>query len=88
MKPPSFASRKKPKSNAPSGVTGIQPVPKKPVGKAHPLDPREFPAARMRTAATRKEIRETDHRVMGSRQSQKPVERHNQQRSSKRKSGK
>ncbi len=66
---------------APSGVTEIMPLPAKPVGKARQPDPREKPLARSRTAASREEIRKTDHRVMGSRQSQRKLERHNQQRS-------
>lgn len=80
MKPRSTTSNIK-KAVATSGVTGIVPVPSKPVGPVQPPDPREKPLARSRPAPSREEIRKTDHRVMGSRQSLRKQERHNQQRS-------
>lgn len=87
MKPRSTTTNIK-KAVATSGVTGIEPLPAKPVGKVRPPDPREKPLARSRPAPSREEIRKTDHRVMGSRQSLRKLERHNQQRSTPAKGGK
>ena len=56
-----------------------QPVPQKPLGE--PFHTKEDPNARgAHTTAGREEIREITHRVMGSRQSQRPAERHDQPR--------
>lgn len=66
-----------------SGVTEILPLPDKPVGSSKAFDTREFPDARTSGAASRKEIRETTRRVMGSRQSAKAVERSGQHRQPK-----
>jgi hypothetical protein len=55
------------------------PVPRKPIGE--PFHTAESPNARgSHTTAGREEIREITHRVMGSRQSQRPIERHDQAR--------
>lgn len=57
----------------------VQPVPTKPL--TQPFHATEAPGARGdHTTAGREEIREITRRVMGSRQSQRPVERHNQTR--------
>ena len=57
----------------------IQPVPVKPL--TEPFHATEAPNARgEHTTAGRQEIRQITRRVMGSRQSQRPVERHNQAR--------
>lgn len=66
-----------------SGVTEILPLPDKPVGSSKAFDTREFPGARSSGAASRKEIRETSRRVVGSRQSAKAVERSGQRRQPK-----
>lgn len=66
-----------------SGVTEILPVPDKPVGSNKAFDTREFPDARTSGNASRKEIRATAHRVVGSRQSAKAVERSGQRRQPK-----
>lgn len=63
----------------PSTVTGIEPVPTEPLST--PFHVQEDPLARgTHGSASRKETRETIHRVMGSRQSQRPLERHDQPR--------
>ena len=57
----------------------VQPVPTRPL--TQPFHATEAPGARGdHTTAGREEIREITRRVMGSRQSQRPVERHNQAR--------
>lgn len=77
-KPSPLGSAKKKKA-ATSGVTAILKTPKKPVTEA--IHTEEKPAARgTHGSPGRGEIRKTTHRVMGSRQSQKPVERSNQAR--------
>lgn len=76
---PSPVSTAKKKKGAASGVTAILKTPKQPLTEA--IHTVESPGARGRhNAASRKEIRETTHRVVGSRQSQRPVERHDQPR--------
>lgn len=61
------------------GATAILKTPKKPVTEA--LHTTEEPGARgTHGSPGRGEIRETTHRVMGSRQSQRPLERHDQPR--------
>lgn len=60
-------------------VSDILPVPDKPL--TQPFHTQEDPDARgTHGSPGRSEIRKTTHRVMGSRQSQRPVERHNQAR--------
>lgn len=54
-----------------------------PVDRIQPFNPAEFPLARQHGTAGRAEIRATTHRVMGSRQSPKQVERSNQPRQPK-----
>jgi len=77
-KPSSVSSAKK-KKGASTGVTAILKTPKKPVTEAIHII--EKPGARgEHNAASRAEIRATTHRVMGSRQSQRPVERSGQPR--------
>jgi hypothetical protein len=77
-KPSPLGSAKKKKAAA-SGVTAILKTPKKPVTEA--IHTEEKPGARgTHGSPGREEIRKTTHRVMGSRQSQKPVERSNQAR--------
>ena len=73
-------SKKKPESIVqPLPVTEINPLPSKPL--AEPFHVQENPFARgAHGSPSRKEVRETIHRVMGSRQSQRPQERHNQPR--------
>jgi hypothetical protein len=52
-----------------------------PPSSAEPIHTKESPFARgTRPKADRHEIREITHRVMGSRQSQRPAERHDQPR--------
>lgn len=52
-----------------------------PQASAEPIHTKESPFARgTRPKADRHEIREITHRVMGSRQSQRPAERHDQAR--------
>lgn len=76
---PSTASTAKKKTGSASKVTAILKTPKKPVTEA--IHTTEKPGARgTHNAASRTEIRETTHRVMGSRQSQRPVERSGQPR--------
>lgn len=76
---PSSASGATKKTGSASAVTAILKTPKKPVTEA--IHTTEKPAARGKhNAASREEIRETIHRVMGSRQSQRPVERSDQPR--------
>ena len=65
------------------GVSGILPIPKKTVGKIQNDERTSSQAKHPHPSATRKEIRATDHRTMGSRQSKKPVERSNQRRQPK-----
>lgn len=76
---PSSVSAAKKKKGATTGVTAIIKTPKKAL--TGPLDTIEHPGARGDHGSPgRGEIRKTTHRVMGSRQSQKPVERTNQAR--------
>lgn len=76
---PSSVSTAKKKKDASAGVTAILKTPKKPVTEAIHIT--EKPGARgAHNAASRGEIRETTHRVMGSRQSQRTVERSDQPR--------
>lgn len=76
---PSSVSTAKKKKGATTGVTAILKTPKKPVTEA--IHTTEKPGARGgHNAASRGEIRETTHRVMGSRQSQRPLERSGQPR--------
>lgn len=64
---------------APPPVAGIEPVPSEPLSQ--PFHTQEDPLARgTHGSPSRKELRETIHRVMPSRQSQRPLERHNQPR--------
>jgi DNA-binding protein HU-beta len=71
------APTKQPKAAA--RARSIPPVPAKPL--TQPFHTSEAPEARgTHTTAGREEIREITRRVMGSRQSQRPVERHNQAR--------
>lgn len=78
-KPSPVSTAKKKNSAASSGVTGLLKLPKKPLTEA--IHTAESPGARgTHNAASRAEIRATTHRVMGSRQSQRPVERHDQPR--------
>jgi hypothetical protein len=67
------------RAKAATRAKSIQPVPLKPL--TEPFHTAEAPNARgAHTTAGRHEIREITHRVMGSRQSQRPAERHNQAR--------
>ncbi|HRH98258.1 MAG TPA: hypothetical protein PLB55_20115 [Prosthecobacter sp.] len=76
---PSPVSTAKKKKGAVSGVTAILKTPKKPLTEA--IHTTESPGARGgHNAASRTEIRETTHRVMGSRISQRKLERHDQPR--------
>ena len=76
---PSTTTAAKKKKGATSGATAILKTPKKPVTEA--LHTTEEPDARgTHGSPGRGEIRETTHRVMGSRQSQRPLERHDQPR--------
>jgi hypothetical protein len=76
---PSSVSAAKKKKGATTGVTAIIKTPKKAL--TGPIDTTEKPGARGDHGSPgRGEIRKTTHRVMGSRQSQKPVERSNQAR--------
>lgn len=76
---PSSVPAAKNKKGAATGVTAILKMPKKPVTEA--IHTTEKPGARgEHNAASRGEIRATTHRVMGSRQSQRPVERSGQPR--------
>ena len=76
--PSPLGSAKKKKAAA-TGVTAILKTPKKPVTEA--IHTEEKPGARgTHGSPGRSEIRKTTHRVMGSRQSQKPVERSDQAR--------
>lgn len=76
---PSTVSTAKKKKGATSGVTAIIKTPKKALST--PINTTEHPSARGdHCSPGRGEIRKTTHRVMGSRQSQKPVERTNQAR--------
>lgn len=76
---PSTVSTAKKKKGASAGVTAILQIPKKPVTEA--IHTTEKPGARGKhNAASRGEIRETTHRVMGSRQSRRPMERSDQPR--------
>jgi hypothetical protein len=83
MSKPKKKSKTRPRPFSASGVGEILPVPNKPVGTSKPFDTREFPDARSGSTASRKEIRATSHRVVGSRQSAKPVERGGQRRQPK-----
>jgi DnaK suppressor protein len=66
-------------AKAATRAKSIQPVPVKPL--TEPFHTAEAPFARgEHTTADRHEIREITRRVMGSRQSQRPAERHNQAR--------
>ena len=76
---PSSVSAAKKKKGATTGVTAIIKTAKKAL--TGPIDTTEKPGARGdHGSPSRGEIRKTTHRVMGSRQSQKPVERSNQAR--------
>jgi hypothetical protein len=67
------------KKSATSGVTAVLAVPNEPLTEAFHVE--EDPGARgTHGSPGREEIRKTTHRVMGSRQSQKPVERSGQPR--------
>ncbi len=69
----------KKKKGSTTGVTAILKTPKKPLTEAFHVE--EDPGARgTHGSPGRGEIRKTTHRVMGSRQSQKPVERTDQPR--------
>ncbi len=69
----------KKKKGATSGVTDVLPLPDQPL--TEPFHVEEDPGARgTHGSPGREEIRKTTHRVMGSRQSQKPVERSGQPR--------
>ncbi|MFO1486508.1 MAG: hypothetical protein U1F71_24305 [Verrucomicrobiaceae bacterium] len=77
-KPSSVSSAKK-KKGATTGVTAILKTPKKPVTEA--IHTTEKPGARgTHGSPGRAEIRKTTHRVMGSRISQRKLERHDQPR--------
>jgi hypothetical protein len=76
---PASTKRAKKIIGATSGVTEILPIPDAPL--TGPFHVQEDPGARGdHGSAGRAEIRKTTHRVMGSRQSQRPVERHDQPR--------
>lgn len=78
-KKPSTTKDSHKKAGAVSGVTEILKLPKKPVTEAFHVT--EDPDARgTHGSPGRAEIRKTTHRVMGSRQSQRPLERSNQPR--------
>ncbi|MGV3662178.1 MAG: hypothetical protein ACO1TE_18475 [Prosthecobacter sp.] len=79
-KPSTVATaKKKTGASALNAVTAILALPKAPLTEA--IHTTEHPGARgTHGSPGRGEIRKTTHRVMGSRQSQRPVERHNQQR--------
>lgn len=78
-KKPSSVSTAKKKAGSTSGVTALLELPVEPV--TEPIHTLEHPGARgTHGSPGRGEIRKTTHRVMGSRQSQRPVERHNQPR--------
>ena len=67
------------RAQAATRAKSVQPVPVKPL--TEPFHTAEAPFARGKhTTADRHEIREITRRVMGSRQSQRPAERHNQPR--------
>jgi hypothetical protein len=69
----------KKKLGASTGVTAILPIPSAPVTEA--IHTTEKPGARgTHGSPGRGEIRQTTHRVMGSRQSQRPIERSDQAR--------
>jgi hypothetical protein len=79
MKKPSKSKKKLLGILPPLPAAKIEPVPAKPLTK--PFHGQEDPFARgTHGSPSRKEVRETTHRVMGSRQSQRPLERHNQPR--------
>lgn len=74
----SLASAKQ-KTGSTRGVTAVLKLPKQPLTEAFHVQ--EDPGARGDHGSPgRNEIRKTTHRVMGSRQSQKPVERSRQPR--------
>ncbi|WP_395718017.1 hypothetical protein [Prosthecobacter sp.] len=76
---PSSVSTAKKKKGSTTGVTAILKTPKKPVTEA--IHTTEEPGARgTHGSPGRGEIRKTTHRVMGSRQSQRPLERSGQPR--------
>ena len=76
---PSSATTARKKTGSATAVTAILKTPKKPVTEA--VHTTEKPGARgTHNAASRTEIRETTQRVMGSRQSRRPVERSDQPR--------
>jgi hypothetical protein len=71
--------RAKKKADTSSGVTAILKLSTQPVTEA--IHTKEEPGARgTHGSPGRSEIRQTTHRVMGSRQSQRPLERSDQQR--------
>jgi hypothetical protein len=72
------------KKSHPEGASELVPVSKKPV-TSDPIDQREGPAMHhSHNTANRAEIRATTKRVMGSRQSERKVERTDQRRQPKR----
>lgn len=76
---PSSVSTAKKKKGVTTGVTALLKMPKKPVTEA--IHTVEKPGARgTHGSPGRGEIRKTTHRVMGSRQSQRKLERHDQPR--------
>lgn len=76
---PSSVSTAKKKKGATTGVTALLKMPKKPLTEA--IHTTESPGARGKHGSPgRGEIRKTTHRVMGSRQSQRKLERHDQPR--------
>lgn len=79
-KPSTVATaKKKTGASSPNDVTAILELPEAPVTEA--IHTTEHPGARgTHGSPGRGEIRKTTHRVMGSRQSQRPLERHNQPR--------
>lgn len=79
MKTKSSPTKATKKAGAKSGVTEILTPPVKPLTEA--FHPAEDPGARgTHGSPGREEIRKTTHRVMGSRQSQRPLERSDQPR--------
>jgi hypothetical protein len=76
---PSSVSSAKQKKGSTTGVTAILRTPKEPVTEV--IHTTEKPGARgTHGSPGRDEIRKTTHRVMGSRQSQRPLERSGQPR--------
>ena len=73
----------KTKTTPRSGQAEIRPVPKKPGGKIQNDERTSSLMKHSHPSASRAEIRATEHRTMGSRQSKKPAERSNQRRQPK-----